>query len=105
MSNNIYAYCKREFLNDAELVHTSYILAHVEDSENGTTSHGSNALVIADCRRSILLEFYLGSEEHRSQSLNKIDLLLRTISEFRDELLNQAGLISAGKHAEEEQEG
>ena len=97
----MYKFIRRDFLNAApELSHTSYVLAHVEHSENGTNAHGSNVINIADCKRVITLDFYLGDKEARDSSISKINLLLEILGEFRDALLNEAFLI-----AEAEKEG
>lgn len=90
-----YKHIKREFLNPApELVHTSYVLAHVEDSDSGHIAHGSNMLVIADCNRTTKFEFYLGNKAARDASIAKINLMLEVISGFRDALLNEAYAIA-----------
>ena len=89
-----YKYIRREFLNEDDLVHTSWVLAYVEDSEDGEYS-ASGILHLADCRRSIRLEFYLGRRaEAKTQSIKKIDLLLETLTEFRTALVTEADLIA-----------
>ena len=95
-----YKYLRREFLNaaPADLVHTSYVLAHVEDSDSGRAAHGSNMLIIADCNRTTKFEFYLGNKAARDSSIAKLNLLLEVLGEFRDGLLSEAFLIAkAGK--------
>jgi len=52
-------------------------------------------LTIADCRRSIQLEFFLGNALARRQSLAKIDLLLKILNGFRAALSREAQLIDA----------
>jgi hypothetical protein len=91
-----YKYIRREFLNaaPADLVHTSYVLAHVEDSDSGRIAHGSNMLVIADCNRTTKFEFYLGNKAARDSSIAKVNLLLEILGEFRDGLLNEAYAIA-----------
>jgi hypothetical protein len=91
-----YKHIRREFLNaaPADLVHTSYVLAHVEDSDSGRIAHGSNVLNIADCKRVVTLEFYLGNQAARDSSIAKINLLLEVIGGFRDCLLNEAYAIA-----------
>jgi hypothetical protein len=44
-------------------------------------------LTIADCRRRIQLEFFLGTVQARRESLRKLDLLLKVIGSFRSALL------------------
>jgi len=91
-----YKHVRREFLNaaPADVVHTSYVLAHVEDSDAGRTSHGSNMLVIADCNRTTKFEFYLGNKAARDSSIAKINLLLEVLGGFRDALLSEAFAIA-----------
>lgn len=94
-----YKYIRREFLNaaPADLVHTSYVLAHIEDSDNGSNAHGANVLNIADCKRVTTFEFYLGTQQARDSSIAKINLLLEVLGEYRDALLNEAFLIAKAK--------
>ena len=90
-----YTYIRREFLNAApETIHTSYVLAHVEDSENGGNAHGSNVVNIADCKRVTTFDFYLGNQQSRDWSIAKINLLLEILGEFRDALINEAYAIA-----------
>jgi hypothetical protein len=91
-----YKYIRRDFLNAApgDLVHTSYVLAHVADSDSGRIAHGSNMLVIADCNRTTNFEFYLGDQEARDSSLGKVNLLLEIVSQFHDALLGEAYAIA-----------
>jgi hypothetical protein len=51
-------------------------------------------VTIADCRRRIQLEFFLGTVRARRESLRKLDLLLNVLSSFRKVLLNEAQLIT-----------
>src|SRR5687768_17564190 len=93
-----YKYIRRDFLNAApELVHTSYVLAHVEDSDSGRAAQGSNMLIIADCNRTTKFEFYLGNKAARDSSIAKINLLLEVLGGFRDALLNEAYAIAKVK--------
>jgi len=50
-------------------------------------------LTMADCRRRIQLEFFLGTIRARRESLRKIDLLIRQLELFRTALRTEAGLI------------
>ena|SRR5689334_5675359 len=95
METETYSYLRRQFLNEApeELVHTSYILATVENSFEGEY-HPTGMLYIADCRKTIRLEFYLGRPETRTASLAKINLLLEVLGEFRTALVNEADVIA-----------
>lgn len=57
-------------------------------------------VTIADCRRRIQLEFFLGTVRARRESLRKLDLLLKVLSSFRKKLLNEAQLITEYERAE-----
>jgi hypothetical protein len=50
-------------------------------------------LTLADCRRRIQLEFFLGTLRSRRESLRKIDLLMKQLEQFRTALRTEAGLI------------
>jgi len=89
----INAYVRREWLNPDASLHTSYVMVHVGDSQGGTNKHGANVVWLADCRRVIQLEFFLGNEEAREESLAKINLLLEVLVQFGHALLNEANLI------------
>ena len=88
-------FLKRTFLNPVSALSTSYIQANVADSQNGEVNHLGNMLIIADCNRAIEFEFYLGSTQHRRDSLRKINLLINTLTGFRDALKTEADQIAA----------
>jgi hypothetical protein len=94
METETYSYLRRQFLNEApeELVHTSYVLATVENSFEGEYLP-TGTLYIADCKRTIRLEFYLGRAESRTASIAKINLLLEVLVEFRSALVNEAAKV------------
>ncbi|HKV33275.1 MAG TPA: hypothetical protein VJP89_03115 [Pyrinomonadaceae bacterium] len=85
---------KRVFLASISTGHTSYILAEVESSRGGEYKWGHCMLTIADCRRRIQLEFFLGSVRARRESLKKLDLLLKVLGSFRNRLLAEAQAIT-----------
>ena len=85
---------KRVFLASVSTGHTSYILAEVESSRGGEYKWGHCMLTIADCRRRIQLEFFLGTVRARRESLRKLDLLLKVLGSFRNALLAEAQLIT-----------
>ena len=58
---------------------------------------GNYMLIIADCHRNIMLEFNLANPQQRKLSLEKIDRLLKVVSEFREAVHAEAKLIE--KHA------
>ena len=78
---------KRVFLNPTSTGNTSYILAEAESSQNGEYKWGHYMLTIADCRRRIQLEFFLGTRRARRISLAKINLLIDVLTQFRDALI------------------
>lgn len=93
------AYRKRVFLNPISLSAPSFIQAVADSSDEGTYLLGSYILIIADCRRNIMLEFSLANAKQRKMSLDKIDRLLKVVNEFRDAIHEEAKLIE--KHAED----
>jgi len=95
-----YTYRKRVFLSPISTGFTSYIFAEAESSDGGEYKQGNYMLILADCRRRIELEFFLGTARHRRQSLAKIDLLLKVLNSFRSALSKEAKLITEYEGAE-----
>lgn len=93
------AFRKRSFLNPVSTGHTSYILAEAESSHNGEYKWGTYMLTIADCRRRILIEFFLGTKRARRISIAKINLLIEVLTRFRDVLLKEHELIERFEQA------
>jgi len=91
---------KRVFLASISSGHTSYIIAEVESSRGGEYKWGHCMLTIADCRRRIQLEFFLGTVRARRESLKKLDLLLKVLGSFRNALLAEAQLINEYERSE-----
>jgi hypothetical protein len=90
---NLYAFSKRAFLNPASTHLTSYIQAYVQTGDKW----GDNTVLIADCKRVVQLEFFLGSKRHRRLSLAKIDLLIKILTQFRAALAKEIQSIEEGK--------
>lgn len=90
---SIYAFSKRVFLNPASTQLTSYIQAHVQTGYGGPDQWGDNTVIIADCKRVVQLEFFLGSKRHRRMSLAKINLLIKVLMQFRRALIKEIRLI------------
>ena len=86
-------YRKRVFLASISTGHTSYILTEAESSRGGEYKWGHYMLTMADCRRRIQLEFFLGTIRARRESLRKIDLLIKQLEQFRTALKAEANLI------------
>jgi len=86
-------YRRRVFLASISTGHTSYILAEAESSRGGEYKWGHYMLTLADCRRRIQLEFFLGTIRARRESLRKIDLLIKQLEQFRTALRAEANLI------------
>lgn len=89
----IYAFRKRAFLNPATTNRTSYILAHVESSYGGSYALGDNLIFIADCRRVVELEFFIGTRKDRKDSLAKLNLMIETLTSFRDALQREIATV------------
>ena len=85
---------KRVFLSSVSTGTTSFILAEVESSRGGEYKWGHYMLTIADCRRRIQLEFFLGTVRARRESLRKLDLLLKVLASFRSALIAEAQAIT-----------
>lgn len=94
---SIFTLRKRSFLNPVSTGHTSHILAEVESSDGGDYKWGHYMLTIADCRRRIQLEFFLGNRQARRISLRKIDLLISVLTKFRTALTKEMNLIEGSK--------
>ena len=94
MNTSHYRFIRREFLNQEpdELVHTSYVMGFVVNSHRGQALADA-MLHIADCRRVVVLNFFLSRPEARIQSLKKIDLLLEVLTQFKKALLREARAI------------
>jgi len=90
---SIYAFSKRAFLNPASTHQTSYIQAHVETGHEGPNQWGDNLVIVADCKRVVQLEFFLGSKRDRRISLAKINLLIKVLIRFRTALAKEISLI------------
>ena len=95
-----FTFRKRVFLASVSTGFTSYVFAEVESSHGGEYKCGHYMLSIADCRRRIQIEFFLGTARARQQSLAKLDLLVEVLTAFRLALRKEAQLI-----AEREREG
>jgi hypothetical protein len=89
----MFTFRKRSFLNPTSTDTTSYIHAVVESTRGGDYKWGTNMLTLADCRRQIELEFFLGTKRARRLSLKKINLLIDVLTRFRDALLREIAAI------------
>jgi hypothetical protein len=54
-------------------------------------------LTLADCRRRVQLEFFLGTKDARRLALEKINLLIDVLTRFRDALQKEIALIEKGE--------
>jgi hypothetical protein len=93
----MYIFRKRAFLNPVATNTTSHIMVHVESSREGEYQWGSNMVILADCKRSVELEFFLGTKRARRISLAKINLLIKILTAFRDALAREIALIEKVK--------
>jgi hypothetical protein len=96
-----YTFRKRLFLNPAATGYTSFIVAEVESSQKGAYKFGNYLLTVADCRRTIRLDFSLGTKQARRIALKKISLLIDVLSRFRDALQKEIALIEKGEKSGE----
>ncbi len=97
MAIPIISFRKRSFLNPVSTDQTSYVHAVVESTRDGEYPWGTNMLTIANCKRVIQLEFFLGTRRSRRIALQKIDLLLKVLTAFRDALAKEIALIEKVK--------
>ncbi|HXD29515.1 MAG TPA: hypothetical protein VN643_00260 [Pyrinomonadaceae bacterium] len=88
-----FSYRKRLFLAPVSTGHTSHIFAEAESTRGGVYKWGHYMLTIADCRRRVELEFFLGTARARRASLARIDLLIKHLDQFRTALPDEVGLI------------
>ena len=93
-----FTFRKRSFLNPASTGYTSFILAEVEFSDEGAYKWGNYLLTLADCKRVVQLDFFLGTKQARRIALRKINLLLDVLSRFRDALQKEIALIEKEEH-------
>ena len=94
---NVFSLRKRSFLSPVSTGYTSHIFAEVESSNEGEYRWGHNMLTIADCRRRVQIEFFLGTKRERRRSLAKINLLINILTRFRDALAKEITLIEKAK--------
>ena len=92
-----YTLRKRLFLNPTSTGQTSFILAEVESSQDGAYKWGNYLLTLADCKRVIKFEFFLGTKQARRIAIRKINLLIDVLTRFRDALTREIALIEKGE--------
>jgi hypothetical protein len=90
----------RKFLNRPGHHGGAYVLAEVEDSthlemdRNELQSWVNITLVLSDCSRMVSYDFNLETASERKNSLHKIDLLVETLSRFREAMYQEAELAA-----------
>jgi hypothetical protein len=94
---SVFTYRKRSFLNPTSTGYTSFILAEVESSDGGAYKWGNYLITLANCKRVIKLEFFLGTKQARRIALRKINLLIDVLTRFRDALEKEIALIEKGE--------
>jgi hypothetical protein len=94
---SVFTYRKRSFLNPTSTGYTSFILAEIESSDGGAYKWGNYLITLADCKRVIKLEFFLGTKQARRIALRKINLLIDVLTRFRDALEKEIALIEKGE--------
>jgi hypothetical protein len=88
-----FCYLKRTFLEAPSSHTSSYVLAEIESSEEGSNRHGTNRLIVADRGRRIELLFFLNTAQERRRALKKAELLAEIINTFRQTLQEEARQI------------
>src|SRR6186997_204448 len=94
---SVFTFRKRSFLNPTSTGYASYILAEVESSDGGAYKWGNYLLTLADCKRVVQFEFFLGTKQARRMALRKINLLINVLTRFRDALEKEIALIEKGE--------
>ena len=94
---SVFTFRKRSFLNPTSTGYASYILAEVESSDGGAYKWGNYLLTLADCKRVVQFEFFLGTKQARRMALRKINLLINVLTRFRDALEKDIALIEKGE--------
>jgi hypothetical protein len=89
----------RKFLNKPGHHAGAYVLAEVEDStKHKKGKHGwpyvHVDLTLADCSRVVSFDFNLSSAKDRANSLHKIDILVDSLTQFRDALRAETDLAA-----------
>lgn len=93
----------RRFLNKPGFHGLASIIAEIEDTtgyEDGDLDrwfHPSYTFQIADCDRHITLELDMETKEQRANNIYKVDQLLKTLTEFRNGLVQEQALYAARK--------
>jgi hypothetical protein len=98
---------ERAFLNLPGFHGGAYVFAYVEDTAERALQRGRNCgpdcddcpfnfeprmiLEIADCENRINLEFDVGTEPRRINTLHKLDTLIATLRVFRDGIVAEIG--------------
>jgi hypothetical protein len=96
---------KRLFLNPTSTRQTSHILVEAESSRNGEYQWGHYMLTLADCRRRVQLEFFLGTKRARQLSLKKINLQIDVLTRFRDAVIQEIELIDKAAGSKKRNKG
>lgn len=89
----------RKFLNKHGFHAGAYVLAEVEDSRKHTKGehrwpYVHVDLTLADCSRVVSFDFDLSSARQRANSLHKINVLVDSLTQFRDALRAEADLAA-----------
>jgi len=82
-----YRFYRREFLNNPGHHSTGHILAYVEETTVEKNWSGDINFTLADCNRQINLSFDIDDAEERANSLYKMDLIIKSLQEFREAFL------------------
>jgi hypothetical protein len=84
-------FARKEFLNLPGLNSTGNIVTHitVEEENDRGYRYDDIKLDIADCVRVVNIDFDVGSEYERENSLHKVDTLISVLQDFRVALVKE----------------
>lgn len=92
----------RKFLNKPGIQDQAYIIAEIEDTskkkEENLSKYSARPhikLKFSDCQEQISYDFDWDSPAERRNSLKKIDIMLETLTKFREALIIEQELYAA----------
>lgn len=88
MADDNYKYYFRDFINQGK--GTAFIEVRTSYHPHGgwDNSSFSGSVKLADCSRSIELEFYCNNEERRQKRLHKLNMIIDQLTKVRTDLEN-----------------
>jgi len=98
MEETRYRFYVREFLNKPGHHSTGHILSYVTRTAPEDKWSGDVSFTLADCSRQIDLSFDLNSKACRENSLYKLDMLIRSLQQFRKAFKAECDLQDDREH-------